>query len=232
MPPLALTFLFLGPLLLLTSFHITCHAIDATPPLPDVSIPKQGASADSGDASSHAQAAAAGDVSTCSADGASTCSADAAPAPLHMPLLWMGPFLSGGGYASEAISYASALVASGQVENFAIRQHGDGYNWDFISGLPDATQVMLQELLGSSEASGVGRTGVVVCHSEPGAWNPPLFETSLCPPHGYTREGREGGTYTVGRTMFETDRLLPEHVKRCNKMDEVGLSPVRSCQAV
>jgi hypothetical protein len=27
--------------------------------------------------------------------------------------------------------------------------------------------------------------------------------------------------YTIGRTMFETDRLSAEHARRCNAMDEV-----------
>lgn len=88
------------------------------------------------------------------------------------------------------------------------------------------TQVMLQGLLEGSEDPEMGSKGVVVCHSEPGAWNPPLFETSLCPPLGYAAKG----VYTVGRTMFETDRLLPEHVKRCNQMDEVGLTTARAAE--
>jgi len=44
------------------------------------------------------------------------------------------------------------------------------------------------------------------------------YETSRCPPEGYTREG---ALRVVGRTMFETDRLDSEHVRRCNAMDEV-----------
>ena len=52
-----------------------------------------------------------------------------------------------------------------------------------------------------------------MCHSEPGAWHPALYETSRCPP--------AGAAVAVGRTMFETDRLDPEHVKRLNAMREV-----------
>ena len=38
-----------------------------------------------------------------------------------------------------------------------------------------------------------------------------------CPPRGL----RRGQAYTVGRTMFETDRLSKEVARRCNKMDEI-----------
>lgn len=57
---------------------------------------------------------------------------------------------------------------------------------------------------------------IVVCHGEPSAWNPPLFETLPCPPAAY-------GNFKsmIGRTMFETDRVSPKHAKRCNKMDDV-----------
>ncbi|KAH8502024.1 hypothetical protein H0E87_016694 [Populus deltoides] len=52
--------------------------------------------------------------------------------------------------------------------------------------------------------------------SEPGAWYPPLFQTRPCPPTGY-----ENFNFVIGRTMFETDRVNAEHVKRCNRMDYV-----------
>ena len=59
--------------------------------------------------------------------------------------------------------------------------------------------------------------GIVVCHSEPGAWSPSLFQTAACPPAGY-----EAAAHVIGRTMFETDRVTEEHVRRCNRMDEVS----------
>jgi len=34
---------------------------------------------------------------------------------------------------------------------------------------------------------------VVVCHSEAGAWYPPLYDTSRCPP--------AGARFVIGRTM-------------------------------
>ena len=47
---------------------------------------------------------------------------------------------------------------------------------------------------------------VVVCHSEAGAWYPPLYETSVCPP--------SGARYVVGRTMVRLDAFFvpPPHV--------------------
>jgi hypothetical protein len=55
---------------------------------------------------------------------------------------------------------------------------------------------------------------IVICHSEPGAWYPPLFQTMPCPPTGY-----KNLNFVIGRTMFETDRVNAEHVKRCCRMD-------------
>eukprot|EP00897_Mesotaenium_endlicherianum_P000473 jgi/Mesen1/10426/ME000082S09931 len=132
---------------------------------------------------------------------------------LAVSLLWMAPFVSGGGYCSEAISYALALEASGQVKKLRIGQHGDGQNADFWHGLPEKTRGVLQRL---SRAQVALSDAIVVCHSEPGAWSPPLYQTPPCPPGGYDEP-----LFTVGRTMFETDRVSARHVERCNCMDEV-----------
>ncbi|GMH52369.1 hypothetical protein TrRE_jg3650 [Triparma retinervis] len=62
---------------------------------------------------------------------------------------------------------------------------------------------------------------VVVCHSEPGAWNVgggPSWSTPLCPPTGAEEDPK---VITVGRTMFETDRLPEGWAGRINEMDEV-----------
>ena len=49
-------------------------------------------------------------------------------AQLNVSIRWHAPFLSGGGYASEAVAFALALVASPAVEagRLQIAQHGDG----------------------------------------------------------------------------------------------------------
>ncbi|XP_023542823.1 uncharacterized protein LOC111802622 [Cucurbita pepo subsp. pepo] len=130
-------------------------------------------------------------------------------------VLWMAPFLSGGGYSSEAWSYILALHDHVRNPNFrlAIEQHGDLESIDFWEGLPDSVKNLAIEL--HRTKCRINET-IVVCHSEPGAWNPPLFETFPCPPGVY-----QNFKSVIGRTMFETDRVSQEHVNRCNKMDFV-----------
>ncbi|CAI7896503.1 unnamed protein product [Closterium sp. NIES-54] len=209
--------------------------------------------------------------------------------PLRLPVLWMAPFLSAGGYSSEAVAFATSLAASPRSPPLKIKQHGDGNNWEFISGLPDSTVRTLQELFEGTTGAAVrgiveegvggeeemeygreefgmgewerlwragrgrraGRTvgeggetpdgseagaaeeqdssssssgrdrgslvhGIIICHSEPGAWEPPLFQTPPCPPASL-----QASAFLVGRTMFETDRVTPTHVQRCNRMHQV-----------
>ncbi|KAI4347764.1 hypothetical protein L6164_008547 [Bauhinia variegata] len=131
-------------------------------------------------------------------------------------VLWMAPFLSGGGYGSEAWSYILALHQHHvKIPSFrlAIEHHGDLESLEFWEGLPRDAKKLAYELFQTQ--CRMGET-VVVCHSEPGAWNPPLFETLPCPPTVY-----QNFKYVIGRTMFETDRVNPDHVKRCNRMDYV-----------
>lgn len=127
-------------------------------------------------------------------------------------LLWMAPFASGGGYCSEAWSYVLALNQYNKSTSFrlSIGQHGDGENFHFWAGLPLEMKRLAYELY---ETQCRLEESIVICHSEPGAWNPPLFQTVPCPP--------PNSKFAIGRTMFETDRVNPEHVKRCNAMDMV-----------
>eukprot|EP00041_Stephanoeca_diplocostata_P020146 m.444340 g.444340 ORF g.444340 m.444340 type:complete len:277 (+) comp21489_c0_seq11:206-1036(+) len=141
-----------------------------------------------------------------SSDRDSACTALRAPA---LDLWWFGPVLSGGGYCSEALAFTEALHQS--VRKLKITQHGDEYNALFFEGLTKKRRKFLQNHMKTTidiEAT------VVVCHSEPGAWNPPRYETTLCPP-------AEDALYTIGRTMFETDTIPSEWVNRCNAMDEI-----------
>ncbi|KAI3458794.1 hypothetical protein Pfo_015457 [Paulownia fortunei] len=133
-------------------------------------------------------------------------------------VLWMAPFLSGGGYSSEAWSYILALNSyikkqKNPVFKLSIEQHGDQENVEFWEGLPLEMKNLAIKLY-QTECR-LNQT-IVVCHSEPGAWYPPLFQTLPCPPTGY-------GLFKVviGRTMFETDRVNVEHMRRCNRMDRV-----------
>ncbi|GMJ14391.1 hypothetical protein like AT3G10630 [Hibiscus trionum] len=137
--------------------------------------------------------------------------------PSHC-VLWMAPFLSGGGYSSEAWSYVLALneyMKNLKNPSFklGIYQHGDLESLQFWEGLPQDVKDLAIEL---HQTECKKDKTIVVCHSEPGAWYPPLFETLPCPPTGY-----RDFMFVIGRTMFETDRLNSEHVKRCNRMDSV-----------
>lgn len=69
--------------------------------------------------------------------------------------------------------------------------------------------------LGATDAGKLFVASVVVCHSEPGAWSVPmpLYETSTCPPWH--------ASISIGRTMFETDRIPTGWVARIHAMTEV-----------
>lgn len=130
-------------------------------------------------------------------------------------VLWMAPFLSGGGYSSEAWAYVTALHDNMKTLRFrmGIKQHGDLESLEFWEGLPKEIKELAFELYNTE--CRMNET-VVICHSEPGAWYPPLFQTLPCPPTGY-----EEPMFVIGRTMFETDRVNSEHAKRCNQMGSV-----------
>ncbi|CAM0950902.1 unnamed protein product [Alopecurus aequalis] len=133
-------------------------------------------------------------------------------------VLWMAPFASGGGYCSEAWSYVASLdgnVAAGVGPNYtlSIAHHGDLESPDFWHGLPEQSKDLAHRL--ATAPCELSRS-VVVCHSEPGAWYPPMYQSLPCPPTGYDEPA-----FVIGRTMFETDRVSPEHVRRCNRMDAV-----------
>ncbi|GJM99759.1 hypothetical protein PR202_ga16889 [Eleusine coracana subsp. coracana] len=141
---------------------------------------------------------------------------DASPDAGRPPcVLWMAPFASGGGYCSEAWSYVAALDAHAVAGNttLAIAHHGDLESPEFWLGLPEQSKNLAYRL--ATARCELDRA-VVICHSEPGAWYPPMYETLPCPPTGYDDPG-----FVIGRTMFETDRVSPEHVRRCNQMDAI-----------
>ncbi|KAJ0406838.1 hypothetical protein P43SY_008860 [Pythium insidiosum] len=183
---------------------------------------------------------------------AAAVSADAA---LASTVIWYAPFLSGGGYCSEAHSYIAAMeealhelqerrrqptAAAGKPANghlssasdssrgedddavaqedrpfsLFVTQHGDSYNAAFIRDLPDSMRKLMENAKRDFHWRLKHKTiALAICHSEPGAWHPPRYSTSRCPP----RDAR----YTVGRTMFETDRVPKGWSDRMNKMDEI-----------
>ena len=125
-------------------------------------------------------------------------------------VIWYAPFFSGGGYCSEAISFAIGLYKAGV--DIKIVQHGDSFNQKFVEGLPSEERLMLRDMIGNQVDP---KESVVICHSEPGAWNPSTWSHINCPPDYQTT------MYKVGRTMFETDRIPHGWPKRLNKMDEI-----------
>lgn len=140
--------------------------------------------------------------------------------------VWMAPTLAGGGYSSEAISYALELdkeygEGSGR---FGLRQFAEQHNVHFVQGLPQATTQVLKRLMevGGTWPASRGRPkkkrwDVAICHATPDVWHGDgAFGWGFanpCPPLD--------ARYMVGRTMYETDRLPEKWVSRINDMDEV-----------
>jgi len=135
-------------------------------------------------------------------------------------LRWQAPFYSGGGYCSEAISYVEELSKHLPV---SIAQHGDSFNPNFARGLPEGLSGLLNSAMRKKPPINVPL--VEVCHSEPGAWSlpTPRYHTSACP--------SSEAAFTIGRTMFETDRLPEGWVDRLNKMDLIWV-PTSFARAV
>ena len=142
----------------------------------------------------------------------------ASPAPLAS-LTWYAPFFSGGGYCSEATAFVEGL--SRTALPLAALQHGDGVSPSYARGLPAARSSLLSALSSAVSTAAAASLRVVVCHSEPGAWDvsralPARYATAhACPP----ADGRR--VFAVGRTMFESDRLPDGWAARLNGLDEV-----------
>ncbi|XXQ33553.1 Glycosyl transferases group 1 [Plasmodiophora brassicae] len=127
-------------------------------------------------------------------------------------VIWMAPFWSGGGYCSEAIDFVLAMQDAGL--DVAIRHHGDSVDRGFVAGLDASTRSRLKAMENRFYSLTSTSSAIVVCHSEPGAWAPALYHTSECPP-------RSGAAVTIGRTMFETDRLPDGWPPRLDRMDRI-----------
>lgn len=156
---------------------------------------------------------------------------------------WHGPVLAGGGYASEALAFitgidvhirsAAASMKHGNSNLVAlwITPHGDGTDLKYLEGLPHALQDTIRRRMAPAHVTpraikqAVKQTKAthvaVVCHSEPGAWDPAAFSTSRCPPFGYLRTYAGIPFVHIGRTMFETDMLDPGHKQRLLRMDKL-----------
>lgn len=139
-------------------------------------------------------------------------------------MLWHAPFLSSGGYCSEAISFAQALSQSDSIQFQAV-QHGDSVSGAFVAGLSEETRDLLSRLFVMRESA--SEVTIVVCHSEPGAWSTPrrLYDSgSECPP----KKSNLDHAYRIGRTMFETDRLPNGWLPRLQSRARVGVDLPRT----
>jgi len=125
---------------------------------------------------------------------------------LAQDVVWMAPFFSRSGYGSEALNFVLAL--SERVPGLQIQQHGDSIDERTWKGYSYKVQEKLMQMMIKT-----GKTLVSICHSEPGAWYPSRWEQTKCP--------RPGTLFSIGRTMFETDRLPEGWEARCNKMDQI-----------
>ncbi|KUF87062.1 hypothetical protein AM587_10008239 [Phytophthora nicotianae] len=161
-------------------------------------------------------------------------------------VLWYAPFLSGGGYCSEAHSYVVAVDAAMGMSSLSssttgsqgepksvqdtgtdsasekpfellITQHGDSLNPAFIRDLPEDMKAKLEQHW---------------IEERDFYWRLKHRKTALAichsepgawePAHYITsRCPPEGALYKVGRTMFETDRVPRGWPERMNKMDEI-----------
>jgi hypothetical protein len=128
------------------------------------------------------------------------CRAQESDPSLHASILndnafyvhWQAPFLSGSGYGSEAFSYVAALDKL-LPDRLSINHHGDSINMPFVRGLSLSDRHLLAKLLQRYPPH--SQQVIEICHSEPGAWHPALYETAQCP--------SAPNAFHIGRTMFE-----------------------------
>eukprot|EP00605_Chrysophyceae_sp_TOSAG23-4_P001575 GSChrysophyteH1.ASY1.ANO1.1730.1 assembled CDS len=162
----------------------------------------------------------------------------------HVEVKWFAPFLSGGGYSSEAMAFASVLdKLDSNVLPFSMSMkmihHGDSPNQSHIDRLTKYERDLLQAHFDLPAPSIGGLDGhtrdvlviggdskqtkrvlqIVICHSEPGAWHAPQprYHTQRCPPEAILTFTQ----YRVGRTMFETDTIPDGWPPRLQYMHEV-----------
>ena len=120
------------------------------------------------------------------------------PTELGIPVRWSAPIFNPTGYASEAINFVLPL------ENrctLGIHHQTTVYSESFTRGLASGDREALFRM--SDRFKGMSG-GIVVSHNPAG---------------GFIR--LPDADYSIGRSMFETDRIAPDWVAACNRMDEV-----------
>jgi glycosyltransferase involved in cell wall biosynthesis/thioredoxin-like negative regulator of GroEL len=117
---------------------------------------------------------------------------------LGLPVRWSAPIFNPSGYASEAINFVLPL------ENrctLGIHHKTTVYSESFTRGLAAGDR---EALFRMSDRFQTLQGGIVVSHNPAG---------------GFIR--LPDADYSIGRSMFETDRIAPDWVAACNRMDEV-----------
>ena len=131
--------------------------------------------------------------------GRNVCSvAPVAPLAGLPGLVWFAHWRNSSGYSSEALAFAQALAPALPLQLLdvaAVKSQA------FVDGLPTAVQKLLRDHLRSS----VDPSGRICLVHSPGSSFEPLPTAA----------------WSIGRTMFETDRLPESWVTRCNQMDEI-----------
>lgn len=157
--------------------------------------------------------------------------------------------LAGTGYATEAVTYVLGLhnVLGKDKDSLWITNHGNEPKLEVLQKMDKGVRKSLLQMLhiGYSESAFLDRTAILICHSWPGdyceysRWAKVLLLLTQCPqclgsgtwsaPEpfvGYTGTNCpqypiHEAAYVIGRTMWETDHLPPDVVKRCNNMHEI-----------
>lgn len=117
---------------------------------------------------------------------------------LGLRVRWAAPFFNPSGYASEAINFVLPLEKRCEI---GIIHHTNVTSEKFIAGLPAQEREALFRMRDRFPSL---KGGIVISHNPAG---------------GFVRFA--DADYSIGRTMFETDRIDPEWVAACNRMNEV-----------
>jgi tetratricopeptide (TPR) repeat protein/glycosyltransferase involved in cell wall biosynthesis len=117
--------------------------------------------------------------------------------PLAHSVVWLGAIYDPSGYADEARNFVLNLQERGC--DLAVRSIGRD-----SKEFRDRTDCQSRRALDSLLEKQVSPPFICVIHGP-----------------GYSFERSHEAAYCIGRTMFETDRLPPDWVEKCNRMDEI-----------
>ncbi|GAB4820034.1 hypothetical protein N2152v2_007080 [Parachlorella kessleri] len=131
-------------------------------------------------------------------------------------------------YSTDALSLVLALHRTTEVarERLWLTQHGtwgprgSGNTLGEVLKVGPSIRSTVLDLMSQPRPPALVGTSIVICHSPAGCWSTPEPDTPLfragespCP--------REKSAYFIGRTMWESDRLLPGWVPHLNATDEL-----------